>query len=44
VKLSRKTPYTFVASADGYYNTYGDDLVWGDDKPADFTMDITLGK
>jgi serine protease Do len=44
VKLSRNTPYTVVASADGYNDAYGDDLVWGNDDPADFTMDITLSK
>jgi hypothetical protein len=44
VKLSRNTPYTLVASAEGYYDIYGEDLVWDDNKPADFTMDISLSK
>ena len=44
VKLARNTPYTIVASADGYTDAYGDDLTWGNDKPADFSMDITMSK
>jgi hypothetical protein len=43
-KLARNTPYTLVASAQGYYDAYGDDLVWNDQKPSDFTMDISLSK
>ena len=42
VKLSRNTPYTLVASAKSYYDIYGDDLVWDNTKPADFTLDFTL--
>jgi serine protease Do len=44
VKLQRNVPYTIVASADGYIDAYGDDLVWNDSDPADYTMDITLGQ
>jgi serine protease Do len=44
VKLARNTPYTVVASTEGYLDTFGDNLVWGDNKPADFTMDITMSK
>jgi serine protease Do len=44
IKLNRNTPYTIVASAQGYTDVFGDDLVWGDNKPANFTMDITLSK
>jgi serine protease Do len=43
-KLARNTPYTLVASAQGYYDAYGEDLLWDDQKPADFTMDITMSK
>jgi S1-C subfamily serine protease len=43
-KLARNTSYTLVASAQGYYDAYGDDLVWDDQKPSDFTMDISLTK
>ncbi len=44
MKLQRNTPYTLIASADGYIDSYGDDLVWNDSDPADYTMDITLGQ
>ena len=44
VKLNRDTPYTIVASADGYIDAYGDDLTWSNDDPADFSMDITMSK
>jgi serine protease Do len=43
-KLARNTPYTLIASADGYYDVYGEDLVWDDQKPANFTMDVSLSK
>ncbi len=44
VKLNRNTPYTVIASADGYLDAYGDDLTWSNDDPADFSMDITMSK
>jgi serine protease Do len=44
VKLSRNTPYSLVASAEGYIDSYGDDLVWTDQDPSNYTMDITLGQ
>ena len=44
MKLQRNTPYTVVASADGYIDAYGDNLVWNDSDPADYVMDITLGQ
>ena len=44
VKLDRNIPYTLIASADGYIDSYGDDLVWNDSDPADYTMNIKLGK
>ncbi len=44
VKLSRNTPYTLVASAEGYIDSYGDNLTWNDQDPATYTMDISLGK
>ena len=44
VKLARNTPYTLVASAQGYYDAYGDDLVWNDQDPADYTMNISVSK
>ena len=44
IKLSRNTPYTLVASADGYYDVSGDDLVWNDTEPANYSMDISLSK
>jgi serine protease Do len=43
-KLARNVAYTIVASADGYLDAYGDNLVWTDQDPSDYTMDITLGK
>lgn len=42
--LERNTPYTLVVYAEGYLTSYGDDLVWSDDEPADFSMDIPLTK
>jgi serine protease Do len=44
IKLSRNTPFTVVASAQGYYDAYGNNLVWDDSEPSDFTLDISLGK
>jgi len=44
VKLNRNTPYTIVASAEGYIDSYGDNLQWSDQDPSNYTMDITLGK
>jgi hypothetical protein len=40
--LERNTPYTLVAFAEGYLDSYGDNLVWSDEEPADFTIDIPL--
>ena len=44
VKLARNTPYTVVATADGYRPAVGDGIVWGDNEPADFSLDISLSK
>ena len=44
VHLARNTAYTIVATADGYYDAYGDGLEWGDDKPAAISLDIQLGQ
>lgn len=44
IKLFRNTPYTMVASSDGYFDAYGDDLVWKDTEPAEYTMNVSLGK
>ncbi len=44
IKIQRNVPYTIVASADGYIDSYGDALVWNDSDPADYTMDISLGQ
>ena len=43
-KLARNTPYTVVCLAEGYQGTAGDNLVWGDNEPANFNMDISLSK
>jgi serine protease Do len=44
VKLARNTAYTLVASADGYLDAFGDNLTWTDSDPANYTMDIQLGR
>ncbi len=44
VKISRNVGYTIVVSAEGYLDSYGDDLVWTDQDPSDYVMDLTLGK
>jgi S1-C subfamily serine protease len=44
MKIQRNTPYTLIASAEGYIDSYGDDLVWNDSDPANYIMDISLGQ
>jgi serine protease Do len=43
-KLSRNTPYTIVVAAEGYYDQYGDNLIWTDQDPSNYTMDISMGQ
>jgi serine protease Do len=43
-RLARNTPYTIIASAEGYYDAYGDDQIWNEQEPADYTLDISLSK
>jgi serine protease Do len=42
--LQRNTKYTVVALAKGYYDQYGDDLVWTDQDPAEYELNIGLSK
>jgi serine protease Do len=42
--LQRNTKYTIVASVKGYYDQYGDDLVWKDQDPAEYQLDIGMSK
>ena len=42
--IARGESYTIVASAQGYYDRYGDNLVWTDQDPDQYQMDIQLTK
>jgi S1-C subfamily serine protease len=42
--LERGVSYTLVVQAQGYNVKYGDDLVWTDEDPDDFTLDVGLVK
>jgi hypothetical protein len=44
ITISRDVTYTIVASAKGYYDRYGDNLVWTDQDPDRYQMDIQLTK
>ncbi len=43
-KLYRNVPYTLVGSANGYYDVFGDGLVWADSDPAKYVLDLSLSK
>jgi S1-C subfamily serine protease len=40
----RNMPFTIVISARGYYDKYGDNLVWSDSDPSDYRIDAQLNK
>jgi hypothetical protein len=40
----RNMSFTIVISARGYYDKYGDNLVWTDSDPADYRIDAQLNK
>ncbi|MCJ7431952.1 MAG: trypsin-like peptidase domain-containing protein [Anaerolineales bacterium] len=42
--LKRSTKYTIVASMKGYFEQYGDGLVWKDQDPAEYELNIGLSK
>jgi serine protease Do len=42
--LRRGTGYTVVASIQGYYDQYGDNLTWTDQDPSEYQMDIGMSK
>ena len=41
-KLALNIGYTIVAYLDGYTITFGDDLVWTEQDPVNYQMDISL--
>jgi serine protease Do len=41
-KLALNIGYTFVVYVDGYTITFGDDLVWTDQDPLNYQMDISM--
>jgi serine protease Do len=43
-KVKRDTAYTVVASIQGYYDQYGDDLTWTDQDPSEYQLDIGMSK
>ncbi len=40
----RNAPYTVVVSARGYYDKFGDNLVWKDSDPSEYRIDAQLNK
>lgn len=40
----RNMPFTIVISARGYYDKYGDNLVWKDSDPSEYRIDAQLNK
>lgn len=40
----RNTPFTIVISAKGYYDKYGDNLIWSDTDDAEYRIDAQLNK
>lgn len=40
----RNMPYTIVISAKGYYDKYGDNLVWNDTDPSEYRIDAELNR
>jgi len=42
--LPRNTSYTIVISAKGYYDKYGDNLVWTDTDASEYRLDAQLNK
>jgi serine protease Do len=41
-KLALNVGYTFVTYIDGYSITYGDNLIWTDQDPVNYQMDVTM--
>ena len=41
-KLALNIGYTFVVYVDGYTITFGDDLVWTDQDPLNYQMDVSM--
>ncbi|MBI5840515.1 MAG: trypsin-like peptidase domain-containing protein [Chloroflexi bacterium] len=44
LSIARNEEYTIVASAQGYYDRYGDLLVWTDEDPDRYQLDIQMTK
>jgi hypothetical protein len=44
VAINRNTPYTFVASIQGYYDQAGDNLVWSDTDPGEYEFNVSMSK
>jgi hypothetical protein len=42
--FQRNLPFTIVISAKGYYDKYGDNLVWNDSDAAEYRLDAQLNK
>jgi len=42
--IQRNVKYTVITSLKGYYDQYGDDLVWTDQDPAEYELNIGLSK
>jgi len=42
--LPRNAPYTIVISVKGYYDKYGDNLVWSDTDASEYRLDAQMNK
>lgn len=42
--IPRNTPFTVVISARGYYDKYGDNLMWKDSDPLEYRIDAQLNR
>ncbi len=43
-QLPRDTPFTVVISIQGYYDKYGDNLVWYDTDPSPYRIDAEMNR